>query len=214
MPPGLIDEILNSLLKMAFPVAILSAALVWWAIRQGYLQGNGGVRGIDQEMKALSNERKRLKKEKERVKKGKAPEPEQPLKPRKFDPVQEKWMKFGGGYYGVVAFYTYLLIEWAEITDFITRFGGFIEMLKRAGIGTLIEFLINSLVNFIAAIAWPFYWISSARTEYFWVWFIAAYIGYRVGVRAILYAREQGWGNGWFAPGGDAAHESENNPPE
>ena len=193
---GLMAEIWRALWSMALPVGAFSFALVWWAINRGYLAGNGGVSGLGKEMKALSDERKRARKLRGKIRKGKAPD--QPVEQRKFDPVQEKWMKFGGGFYGIVAFYTYVLIEWREVVDFVANFGGFLEMIKQVSIGAVIGLIVKSIVNFVAAIAWPFYWISRADQAYLWVWFVAAYGGYWLGLRLALTARQQGWGNGWL----------------
>jgi len=199
---GLISEIWRSLWSMALPVGAFSFALVWWSINRGYLQGDGGVSGVGKEIKALSDERKKARKLRGKIKKGKAPE--QPVEERRFDPVQEKWLKFGGGFYGVVAFYTYALVEWREIADFIANFGGLLEMLRRIGIGAVIELLVNSIINFVAAIAWPVYWIRQASGAYIWVWFVAAYAGYWLGIRLALTARQQGWGSGWLVTPRDA----------
>jgi hypothetical protein len=194
---GLISEIWRAFWAMALPVGLFSFGLVWWAVYRGYLRGDGGVSGVGKEIKALSTERKRLKKQRAKIKKGKAEEPEQPLQERKFDPLQEKWMKFGGGFYGVVAFYTYVLIEWREIADFIANFGGFFEMIQRVSLGAVIELIVNSIVNFVAAIAWPVYWISRADQAYLWVWFATAYGGYWLGIRLALTV-QQGWFKDWL----------------
>ncbi len=183
---GFINETLHALFKMGLPVGAFAFGLAWWAISRGYVNGEGGVSGIGKEFKALSDKRKKNRKERKQIKKGKAPERE--ISDQKFDPVQEKWMKFGGGFYGVVAFYTYVLIEWNEIVDFIAGFGGFLEMLKRVSVGAVIELIVNSIMNFVAAIAWPFYWIANSSNEYFWVWFIVAYAGYWVGIKLALLA--------------------------
>jgi hypothetical protein len=199
---GFVRETLRALLNMGLPVGFFSFGLVWWAISRGYLNGDGGVTGIGKEIKALSDERKKTNKERKKIKKGKAPD--RSLEERKFDPVQEKWMKFGGGFYGVVAFYTYVVIEWNEIVDFVSGFGGFIAMFGRISVAALIELMVNSIVNFIAAIAWPFYWVSNAQSEFFWVWFMVAYAGYWAGIRLALLAVERNWGFGrLFAHDGD-----------
>jgi hypothetical protein len=193
---GFISETFRAMLSMGLPVGVFSFGLVWWAISRGYVSGEGGVDGIGKEIKALSDARKKNRKERKKIKKGKAPERE--IVDQKFDPVQEKWMKFGGGFYGVVAFYTYILIEWNEIVDFIMGFGGFLAMLGRVSVGAVVELIINSIMNFVAAIAWPFYWISNSPGEFFWIWFIVAYAGYWVGIKVALLAVQRKWGFGWL----------------
>ena len=121
-------------------------------------------------MKALQAELKTLSKDKEnRVKKG--------------DPIHNKWMKFGGGFYGVVGVFTLLVIEWSDIKGF--GLGGYREIFNNFGIGNLIELgidlIIESFKNFIAAISWPVYWMDVIDSDRIWLWFVAAYAGYSGG---------------------------------
>lgn len=206
-------EILRALWSMALPVSVFSLGLVWWAVSRGYLRGEGGVSGVNREFKALSKERKKFRKEhkklrKKRGGKGHGEAPDTPPAMRKFDPVQEKLMKFGGGFYGVVAFYTYVVVEWNEIVDFITNFGGFMEMLRQISPEAVIGLLLNSIMNFVIAIAWPVYWINSAIAEFFWVWFVAAYLGYWLGVKVALRAAARKWGHDWLPLPGQEDEES------
>ena len=50
----------------------------------------------------------------------------------------------------------------------------------------LIGLLVEALRNFILAIAWPAYWLSSIHTGHAWLWFLAAYAGYWAGARLAL----------------------------
>ena len=85
-------------------------------------------------MKALQAELKTLSKDKEnRVKKG--------------DPIHNKWMKFGGGFYGVVAMLTLLVIEWSDIKGF--GLSGFREIFNNFGIEKLIELVIDMVISSI-----------------------------------------------------------------
>ena len=92
-----------------------------------------------------------------------------------------KWMEFGGGFYGVVAVLTYLVVEGREVYDFLTSEETIMATLAALGIGDLVQFFINSLMNFITAITWPVYWMG--KTSYFstWIWFLVVYAGYVAG---------------------------------
>ena len=92
-----------------------------------------------------------------------------------------KWMEFGGGFYGVVAVLTYLVVEGREVYDFLTSEATVMATIAQLGIGDLVQFFINSLMNFITAITWPVYWMG--KTSYFstWVWFLVVYAGYVAG---------------------------------
>lgn len=105
---------------------------------------------------------------------------------RKFDFLHSKWMEFGGGFYGVVAFYTYVLIEIGEVKDF---FAGLIHLFDQGLVSLLVKFIIQSIMNFVTAIAWPVYWLSRIHSEQ-WLWVIGAYGGYWLGARAAFRIRQ------------------------
>jgi len=63
------------------------------------------------------------------------------------------------------------------------------ELVALAVIGLLIELFIESIMNFVVAIAWPVYWLSESRSP--WLLLFAAYAGYWLGIRvAARFARE------------------------
>ena len=100
--------------------------------------------------------------------------------PRKFDPLHNKWMAFGGGFYGVVALFTYLVIETIEVRDFLVKLPNVFE---HGLINLLLTLFIESLKNFITAIIWPAYWLRRLAGEP-WLWLIGAYAGYWLGTHA------------------------------
>ena len=123
-------------------------------------------------MKALKDELKQLGKTKK----------ERP-KPR--DPLHNKWMKFGGGFYGVVAMLTLVVVEWADIKQLgLNSIQG---MINNFGVELIIQLVIESFKNFIVAISWPVYWIDAIDSDRIWLWFIAAYAGYTGGSNLARY---------------------------
>ena len=103
------------------------------------------------------------------------------------NPVHNKWLAFGGGFYGVVGLLTYAVVELGEIRDFITQFDGFLSLFSDITLELFIGFFINSIVNFVVAIAWPAYWLNNISSNYIWIWFVAAYAGYSAGIRFALH---------------------------
>jgi len=99
-------------------------------------------------------------------------------------PVHRKWMKFGGGFYGIVAMYTYVLVEWQELVSFISSFGGLGAFIRNLGIDVIIRILIEGLMNFVTAIAWPFYWIGELGSSHMWVWLGTTYAAYWLGMKS------------------------------
>ena len=192
--------------KAFLPVAVTTFALVWWALRKDYLHGATSLGEYESRQKSEKQARNAAKKaaRSERKAKGKAGSSEstlhadvagsdleiageletftddpRPGKP-KHDFLHDKWMKFGGGFYGVVAFYTYVLIEIDEVWDFI---GSLANLFNENLVRLVIQFFIESIMNFIAAVAWPVYWLNRVHSEQ-WLWVIAAYAGYWLGARA------------------------------
>ena len=71
------------------------------------------------------------------------------------NPFLKKWMDFGGGYYGIVAFVKLVLIELAQLKGFIGDWDGSKSLGDFFSIGTLISFFVEQIQNFVAAIIWP-----------------------------------------------------------
>ena len=165
-------EVFWALFMVGVPIAVFTLAIVWWALERGHFKELSGSKALEQEIKAYSKNQKKDKKDKKK----KTPEKQHPL--------LGKWTKFGGGFYGIVGFFTYIVIETREIITMVVDFGGFIDFLKELDFGLIIEIFINAIINFVSAIAWPWYWLNRIETDQTWVWFVIAYLGYRVGLRA------------------------------
>jgi hypothetical protein len=162
---GFVIEVFWAIVMVGVPIAAFTLAIIWWALQHGHLQetlDTGALRG---EIKAMSKKNK--------AKKGRSD----------LHPIQKKWAKFGGGFYGIVAFFTYIVVEVYEIITVISGFGGFIDFLRALDIGVIIGMLVDALMNFITAMVWPFYWMQRIETDQTWVWFVVAYAGYWLGLR-------------------------------
>jgi len=105
-------------------------------------------------------------------------------------------MKFGGGFYGIVAFFTYIVVEVIEISTMIANFGGFFDFLKQLNVGIIIDILVEALTNFITAMTWPLYWMKRIETDQTWIWFVIAYAGYWLGIKLaqVMVQRRSGAG--------------------
>ena len=166
----IITSAFQALFVVGLPLFLLSLGMVWWALHKGTIEGNN-VKDLQKDIDALP------KRQKDKEKK------------EKLNPVHEKWMSFGGGFYGLVALYTWLIIEWGEVKDLI---GGLGDLIFRLDLGVLITFFIESLMNFITAIAWPWYWLRSIDSDP-WVWIIVAYGGYWAGIQVAQKAAGRSW---------------------
>lgn len=95
--------------------------------------------------------------------------------------IMSKWVAFGGGFYGVMAVMTYVVVEFNEVVDLLTSEATLMATIAELGVGDLINFFINSIMNFVAAITWPVYWMNKVEGHSIWVWFLVVYAGYAVG---------------------------------
>ena len=163
-------EVIWALGLVGVPIALFTLAMVWWALQRGFFKETLDTRALGREIKALSRNNKKNKKNKTEV-------------TAKQHPVQKKWARFGGGFYGIVAFFTYLVVEITEIATMIANFGGFIDFLKQIDISLIINIFIEAFTNFITAMIWPLYWLKRIDTDQTWVWFVIAYAGYWVGLK-------------------------------
>jgi hypothetical protein len=161
---SLLADLLDAAWRMGLPVALLSFGMVWWALRRGFLKEEGNLKSLHREIDALR----------------KAQRGEDAAR---LNPLHAKWFKFGGGFYGITALYTYLLIEWDEILELLGSLG---DLVLRFDISVLISFFIASITNFIGAVTWPLYWMSQSQSGQVWIWFVVAYGGYWLGMSAAL----------------------------
>jgi hypothetical protein len=171
---GFLVEFFWALLMAGLPIAIFTLAIVWWALEGKHFKELTDSKSLENEIKAFS---KNLKVEKKANKaKGNKTKAKQ-------HPILSKWSSFGGGFYGIVAFFTYIVVEVREVIEVIINFGGFIGFLKQLDIGLIVDMFINAIMNFITAIVWPVYWLERIESAHVWIWFVVAYLGYRTGLR-------------------------------
>ncbi len=179
----MVYEFFRAAFLAGLPVGIVSYLLIWYALRSKYLQPTRNLKSLEKEVSQLSKARSKKKKDKD---------PEGPERPR-LNPVHNKWLRFGGGFYGVVALMTFVIIEANEIISFFGAFTETLAGLADFDVGMIIRFIIDSMMNFVTAIAWPMYWISEIDMERIWLWFLAAYGGYWLGSKmAIGFGAEDG----------------------
>lgn len=168
---GFLIEIFWALLMVGIPIGLFTLALVYWLLQRGSFSESLDIKGLEREIKAMSKSNKKKNK--------------QASKENTVDlhPLQKKWAKFGGGFYGIVAFFTYIVVEVRELISMIMGFGGFFDFLKQLNVNLIIQIFIEALINFIAAITWPVYWMQRIDTDQTWLWFVMAYAGYWVGLK-------------------------------
>ena len=92
----------------------------------------------------------------------------------------------------MVAMLTYIVVELREVRDFFLKFESISTFFSGISFDMLIDLIIDSFMNFIIAIAWPWYWLSEIAGPHIWVWFVMAYGGYWTGTRLALQRHATG----------------------
>jgi len=155
------------------PLFALAFLLVSWALHRGHVQGESfdDLRKNLEALAAASGKKKDAE----------ADDAEPPV--RKPDPALEKWFRFGGNFYGLVALYTWLRIELPDVGEFLGDVASALLSFDMGAVISLaIQLFIESLMNFIAAVTWPVHWLGKAQPA--WLWLVVAYAGYWLGIRA------------------------------
>ena len=164
---GFLIEVFWAVLMVGAPISVFTLALVWWALQRGHFQESLDTRALEREMKAMSRKNKKKDRKSDKTR----------------HPLEKKWAKFGGGFYGIVAFFTYIVIEVTEIITMIMNFGGLFDFLRQLDFDVIISIFLEALINFVAAMIWPLYWMKRIDTDQTWIWFLVAYAGYWLGLK-------------------------------
>jgi hypothetical protein len=168
----LIKDALLAALQAGVPVGLVTFGMIWWALKQGYIDR-------DEEGETLRSNLKKLRKK---------PKSEK----TQLNLVHKKWLALGGGFYGIVGLMTWVVVEWRDISAIILDLGGFWALISQFGLDLIIRILVEAVMNFVTAVTWPIYWLERIDSHYAWLWFVAAYAGYRVGLsRAKVLAEAQ-----------------------
>jgi hypothetical protein len=180
-------EFFRALLLAGLPVGLASYFLFTWALRRRQPGAVTSLKQVEQELKRQSKELSQQKKQQKRA--GVAnmlAEGAHLSRAAQLDLVHNKWLAFGGGFYGVVGLLTYAVVELADLRDFLLGFESVWMLISGLSLQMLVELLVNALRNFVVAFAWPVYWLAEIHSSHVWLWFAAAYAGYWAGARFAL----------------------------
>jgi hypothetical protein len=155
----MIWDILKAIIVLGIPVMLMS----WYLTSR--LQGTGHLTKGEDYKTVKSN----LSSLKETYK----------SKPGQLGLLESKWMKFGGGYYGITALTTLVLVELGDAFHFVFNFPGLGELLDAGIISFVIDLLVNQLENFITALLWFLYWSEDGSIL---VWLLVPYGAYLCGL--------------------------------
>ncbi len=157
-------EIINSILMSGIPILLITFGLFAWAYKTGLIsQENDPFEQLNNKLEELS-----------------ASEPES-KKSSNF--VMDKWIEFGGGYYGVMALVTFFHAEFYDGMEIIAELSQIDNQgsLLNGFINFAIEFFVESFTNIFLAFSWWNYWDGILPIEKGIVWLIVTYAAYLTG---------------------------------
>ncbi len=167
----MLSELLHAVFELGLPVAALSWLLFYRLYSRGDLARNADHRSIGASLKTL----RKAQKESEEI-------PDSLM--------QAKWMKFGGGFYGVAAAWTLIYIEVSGFVGVVLHPSVVLETFRN-GIGHFIAQKISGQVTtLVDAATWFAWWPERGHSPV--VWFVVAYIAYLAGLNLARY--ETGFG--------------------
>jgi hypothetical protein len=166
-------EIIRALLMGAIPVAIITFVLVFWAGHKGYIIKKDSD-SLDDEIENTLDDILQ----------------DNPANKKKHI-VLDKWMTFGGGYYGVMAFITYIHVELLDLWQAFANFESFQQLLDALSFGFLLGLFMEAIKNLITAFTWFLYWDEIITINNGWFWLVLTYIGYSIGEKLAEHRLQQ-----------------------
>jgi hypothetical protein len=165
-------EILRAASFAAIPVLIIAYLMVSRAILSNRLARFADNKSLKSAMEDMSKKYKEDKKKKTDV---------QGIN----QGIINKWLYFGGGFYGLMAFITYVAIEGREIAAFVGKLFDlkWSQLLSSVSFQLLVDMLVESTLNLVDAFLWFRYWPDEINMKNGWYWLLAAYLGYLLGAR-------------------------------
>ena len=168
----MLSELPRAILEIGLPVAVLSWLLFYRLYSRGELARDADRKAIGASLKSIRKAQKETK------------APSDSL-------LHAKWMKFGGGFYGVAAAWTLIYIEASGVVGVIAHPSTVPDMF-RDGIGGFIAQQINGQVNtFVDAVTWFNWWPGRGHNPI--VWLGVAYVAYIAGLELARF--ETGFGS-------------------
>ncbi len=156
-------DLLEAILKLGLPLLLLSWLIFTKLYESGVISRGESGKHAEQQLKAFNKTARKKTKG---------------VKRTPMDHVMRQWSSFGGGFYGLAALWTFLVIELKDAIGFIFYFPGLNVLFENGLISFLVSILINQITNAISALVWFNYWPA----ESIFVWVIAAYLGYWLGM--------------------------------
>jgi hypothetical protein len=179
----MLSELPRAILEIGLPVALLSWLLFYRLYSRGELARDADRKAIGASLKSIRKAQKESKQASDSL-------------------LHAKWMKFGGGFYGVAAAWTLIYIEASGAVGAIAH-PSTVQDMFRNGIGGFIAQQISGQVSsLVDAAIWFTWWPGRGHNPI--VWFGVAYAAFiaglelarfetRIGSRAVELESRERW---------------------
>ena len=166
------SEFLHAAFEMGLPVAALSWLLFYRLYSRGELARDADHKSIDTQLKAMRKVEKESEKHSDSI-------------------LHAKWMKFGGGFYGVAAAWTLLYIEASGVVGVVLHPSVVMETFHNGIVHFITQQIASQITTLIDAAIWFNWWPERGHGPL--MWFAVAYAGYLTGLNLARY--ETGFGS-------------------
>jgi hypothetical protein len=156
-------DLLEAMVKLGIPLFLFSWLLFTKLYDGGEINRDGNNQQFKQQLKAFNKSSKKKAKRSERT----------PV-----DRVMGHWVSFGGGFYGLAALWTFVVIEIKDIFSFVFYFPGLDVLFEDGLVRLAVSILVNQITNAISAVVWFSYWPAQSIL----IWVLVAYFGYWLGM--------------------------------
>lgn len=165
-------ELMKVVFLSALPVSLIAYLVISRAILSNRLGHFSDNKSLKSAMKEMSQKHKEEKKAKTDMRGSK-------------HLLVNKWLSFGGGFYGLMALITYAVIEIKEIIGFLINLFdlNWSQVWSSVSINMLVDLFVAAIMNLVDAFVWFKYWDREIDMKNGWLWLVAAYLGYLLGAR-------------------------------
>ena len=150
-----------ALLLLGLPLAALSWLLFSWLFSNSDVDRKADGKTLNASLKKLRKEQSKRSRSRSKA-----------------EFVFDKWMWFGGGFYGLAGVWTFAVIEISQFFSFLFNVSAWAELFAGGLVNTIVQFLLNQLFNMLQGLLWFSYWPSESML----LWILVAYLGYLVGI--------------------------------
>lgn len=166
------SELLHAVVEMGLPVAALSWLLFYRLYSRGVLERDADHKSIGARLKTIRKEEKDSEETSDSI-------------------LHTKWMKFGGGFYGVAAAWTLIYIEASGVLGVVLHPSVVQKMFDDGIVHLIMQQISGQITTLIDAAIWFTWWPDKGHGPV--LWFAVAYVGYLAGLNLARY--ETGFGH-------------------